>query len=176
MDDSIAATSERLLSACSLKIALSFKRYEQNWRALSDLKAKGGWKALPKGFVTSSRIAEKLISQGMTAWHLPFFYQDVRDVLGDFLCSDRQYPIATFIARFLLETLPENPLDPDLKDFLLAIEGYNYFKPPRALQSEWPAPSDFYGWQGNWEMAATALDAEMNRRADKRVKFVQMMR
>ncbi|MEB3281820.1 MAG: hypothetical protein VKK42_23145 [Lyngbya sp.] len=127
-----------------------------------------GWDDYPIDFEHSSDTVLRLIAGGNTAWHLPFFYSDMTLALRSLLDEDDySWAIAKFIAKFLLESLPEDSLDPDIQPFLESICNSTFSFNTRLLKCSWPAPAEFYRKTLQWSMIEWAENAEIERKAKK---------
>lgn len=113
--------------------------YEEDVRLQSEAT---GWDDY-SAYQHPSRIALELVETGETAWHLPYFYGHVHDFMHDLYLSGR-YEVAAFVAEFLLDTLPEDPLDDEVVNLLLSIRGYSYCLCRRVAQSCWPRSKEYY--------------------------------
>lgn len=129
-----------------------------------------GWEDFDR-YVHPAAIALDLIASGITAWHLPSFYQDCLEAL-ETLVSEGRYEIAAFVSKWLLDSLPSNPLDPDIKPSLEAIARYDYPAPWRCggpdayRHCRWPAAPEHYRCHLQWSLVELAEDAQIERNAE----------
>ncbi|MDY7023397.1 MAG: hypothetical protein SWJ54_18935 [Cyanobacteriota bacterium] len=81
--------------------------------------------------------------------------------------DDYSWVIAKFIAEFLLETLFEDSLYPDIKPFLESICNSTFAFNTRLLKCSWLAPAEFYRKMLQWSMIKWAENVEIERKAKK---------
>ena len=152
----------------------SVAEYERHHEYIVRLNAEAtGWDDYPDDLKTSAMAAWELVESGQTAWHLPFFHVDIRTELSD-IYDWKNTEIARFAARFLLETLPDDPIDTETKPFLESIRDGSRFPQGYVSWCRWPHSPEFYRKTLNWQMVGWAEDAQCERRAEENTHWFML--
>ena len=89
---------------------------------------------------------------------LPFRFCEIRD---------GRFEIARFVAHFLLESLPENPLDRDIIEYLRSIDDGTRNLPPFDSYCKFPREPEYYLKTLNWRMVELAEDGKRFAQAER---------
>ncbi|MDY6941354.1 MAG: hypothetical protein SWY16_27320 [Cyanobacteriota bacterium] len=152
----------------------SVAEYQNHHEYMARLNAEAtGWDDYPEDLKTSAMAAWELVESGQTAWHLPFFHSDIRFKVNS-IYKYKSLEFARIIARWLLETLPDDPIDPETRPFLESIRDGSQIPRSYASWCRWPQKSEFYRCHLNWQMVGFAEDAEADRRAEENTHWFML--
>jgi hypothetical protein len=132
-----------------------------------------GWEDIPEDIRTNDDFALELVESGQTAWHLPYFHVDICDKARE-IYSRGKFEIARFLAKYLLDSLPENPIDPETKPMLEAIRDGQLQLGRLDSYCQWPHEIEFYRQTLNWKMVGVAWEAQTERRAEDNTHWVMI--
>lgn len=145
----------------------------ERWVAFKKTMTARDWAEFDADFKCEQDLALELVQSGKTAWHIPYFYADISDAIQK-LYGQWKFEIARFVATFLIETLPSDPLDSDIGDLLFSIrEGTKPF-PPFESYCRYPNQPEYYCKTLNWKMIPLAEEGIQYRRAQMNAGMVLM--
>ena len=131
------------------------------------------WEDIPDDSRSDATLAWELVEAGQTAWHLPCFHADIRVKLTS-IYDWENLEIARFAAKFLLETLPNDPIDTETQPFLESIRDGSRFPQGYVSWCRWPHSPEFYRKTLNWRMVGWAEDAQRERRAEENTHWFML--
>ncbi len=151
----------------TLPDVISVSDYLSAIERAEEIKAKAtSFEDYPTGYITSIDVAQRLIESGLTAWDTPKFYRHLRLILSG-MYRDGRFEIARFVARFLLESLPEDPLDRDIIEYLRSIHDGTRNLPPFDSYCKFPKEPEYYLKTLNWRMVELAEDGKRFAQAER---------
>ena len=125
------------------------------------------WEDIPDDIKTNSQVAYELFERGITPWYLPFFHEDILSELYS-LHLDGHCDAVMFLARWLLESLPDEPDYSKTRSSLeMYRQGWNQY-PDAPNWCKYPKQPEFYRKTLNWKMVPYAEDAARERNAENR--------
>jgi hypothetical protein len=132
-----------------------------------------GWEDIPEDIRTDDDLALELVESGQTAWHLPYFHVDICDKAHEIYFRGK-FEIARFFAKHLIDSLPDNPIDPETKPKLEAIRDGKLQFGRLDSYCSWPQKPEFYRKTLNWRMVGIAEEAQTERRAEDNTHWLMI--
>lgn len=123
-----------------------------------------GWEDIPEDIRTNDDFALELVESGQTAWHLPYFHVDICDKARE-IYSRVKFEITRFLAKYLLDSLPDNPIDPETRPMLEAIREGKLQLGRLDSYCQWQQKPEFDRQTLNGKMVGVA-EAQTERRTE----------